>query len=105
MELTKDADKMICCIYKTFLQQRKNGISKAAAREFKENYFSTNKNFSSWVEEDLEETLLELGRAGLVKIYIGGNFELTDVGIIYMESRFKNGLVEITDFITKFLPW
>lgn len=105
MELTKDADKMICCIYKSFLQQRKNGISKSIAREFEENYFSTNKDFSSWIEDDLDETLLELGRVGLVKIYLGGDFELTDTGIIYMESRFKNNLEEITDFISKFLPW
>ncbi len=105
MDLTKDADRMICCIYKSFLQQRKNGTSKAAARKFEETYFSANEDFSSWAKEDLQETLLELGRVGLVKIYIGGNFDLTDVGIVYMESRFKNGLVEITDFIAKFLPW
>lgn len=105
MNLTKDADKMICQIYKSFLQQRKDGVSKASARKFAENYFSVNIDFSSWAKADLEETLLELGRVGLVKIYIGGNFDLTDMGIIYMESRFKNGLIEVTDFIAKFLPW
>lgn len=105
MNLTKDADKMICHIYKSFLQQRKSGISKASARKFEEDYFSTSTDFSSCSKEDVEETLLELGRAELVKIYIGGNFDLTDTGIIYMESRFKNGLVEVTDFIAKFLPW
>lgn len=105
MELTKDADKMICCIYKSFLQHRKNGVSKSTAREFKEDYFSKNKDFSSWIEDDLDETLLELGNLGLVEIYIGGDFELTDDGIVYMESRFKNNLEEITDFISKFLPW
>ena len=104
MDLTKDADKMICCIYKTFLQRRKNGNSKSFARQFEENYFSTDKFLSSWHNDDLNDTLLEIARAGFVKIYIGGNFELTDQGIIYMENRFINGLKEVSDFVTKFIP-
>ena len=81
MELTKDADKMICCIYKSFLQSRKDGNPKPSARCFEDDYFSTDKVLSSWLEDDLTDTLLEIARAGLVKIYIGGNFELTDRGI------------------------
>ena len=27
-----------------------------------------------------------------------------DPAIIYMENRFKNGLKEVTDFISKFIP-
>lgn len=104
MELTKDADKMICCIYKTFLQLRKNGTPKSSARRFSDDYFRTDEKLSSWTEEDLNETLLEIARAGLVKIYIGGNFDLTDSGIIYMENRFKNGLNEVIDFISKLIP-
>lgn len=104
MELTKDADKMICCIYKTFLQRRKSNIPKSSARRFSDDYFGSDKVLSSWLEADISDTLLELGRAGIVKIYIGGNFDLTDHGIIYMESRFKNGFNEVTDFISKFIP-
>ena len=104
MELTKDADKMICFIYKTFLQLRKSGLPKSEARQFEEDYFSTNKSFSSWHPDDYDETITELGRAGLIKLYVTGNFELTDLGIIYMENRFKNGLTELTDFISKFIP-
>lgn len=48
--------------------------------------------------------MLELARSGLIKIYIGGNFDLTDNGIVYMENRFVNGLKDVTDFITKFIP-
>ena len=104
MELTKDADKMICCIYKTFLQRRKSNIPKSSARRFDRNYFNIDKILSSWLDEDISDTLLELGRSGIVKIYIGGNFDLTDFGIIYMENRFKNGFNEVTDFISKFIP-
>lgn len=92
IQLTSDADKMICCIYKSFLQRRKDGLTKPEARRFAENYFLTESKLSSWNAGDISDTLLEIGRANLVKIYIGGNFDLTDTGIIYMENRFKNGL-------------
>ncbi len=105
MDLTKDADKMICCIYKSFLQRKKDGSSKAAARRFEDSFFSSEEHLSAWEHEDISETRLELGRNGLIKNYIGGNFELTDMGIVYMESRFKNNLIAVTDFISKFLPW
>lgn len=104
LELTNDADKMICCIYKTFLQLRKSGEAKATARRFKNDYFSSDSKLSKWHAEDISETLLELGKVGLVKIYLGGDFVLTDDGIIYMENRFKNGLNEVTDFISRLIP-
>lgn len=104
VELTNDADKMICCIYKTFLQRRKNDAPKSEARRFADDYFSSDCKLSSWNTKDLSDTLIEIARVGLVKIYIGGNFDLTDSGIIYMENRFKNGFKEVTDFISKFIP-
>lgn len=104
MELTKDADKMICVIYKSFLQARKNGCAKADARRFNKSALKGFPAFETWNPRDISDTLLEIGRKGLVKIYIGGDFELSDSGIIYMENRFKNGLLEVTDFISKFIP-
>lgn len=103
-QLTNDADKVICYIYKDFLQSRKSGMSKAEARHFPMDYHKNHKFLSKWHESDFSDTKLELGKIGLIKIYIGGSFELTDNGIIYMENRFKNGLIEITDFIAKFIP-
>ena len=104
MELTKDADKMICVIYKSFLQERKSGHSKAEARRFSKDELKSFPDFESWHPQDITDTLLEIGRKGFVKIYIGGDFELSDPGIIYMENRFKNGILEVTDFISKFIP-
>ena len=34
MELTKDADKLVCILYKSYLEKRKVGFSKGRAREF-----------------------------------------------------------------------
>lgn len=105
MELTKDADKMICIIYRDFLSRRKDRISKSEASRFSNDYFQSQEVFKSWLADDLDFTLLELAKAGLVKIFIGGNFDLTESGVYYMENRFKNGLLEVTDFISKFKPW
>ncbi len=104
VELTNDADKMICYIYQSFLQRRKDGSSKADARRFSADYFSTSKNFSSWHSQDISETLLELGRQQFVKIYIGGSFVLSDHGLVYMENRFKNNVKELAEFISHFIP-
>ena len=104
MELTKDADKMICVIYKSFLQARKNGCAKVDARRFNKSALKEFPILRNWNPRDISDTLLEIGRKGLVQIYIGGDFKLSDSGIIYMENRFKNGLLEVTDFISKFIP-
>jgi hypothetical protein len=48
-------------------------------------------------------TFLELGQKKYLKIYITGDFEITNQAIIYMENRFKNGLLDLVDFVTKFI--
>lgn len=102
-ELTKDADKMLCIIYKQYLNKVEDGNSKTASREFKEDFYTSDRTLSHWQEDDIATFLIELGKKGYLKIYFGGNFFLTDKAIIYMENRFKKGLSEVVDFITKFI--
>lgn len=104
MELTKDADKLCCSAYKSYLSQRKDGVSKANAKHFPFDFYKEIPVLSSWSDDDIDETLNELKRAGFIKKYIDGGFLLQDSFIIYMENRFKNGLIEVTDFIAKFIP-
>lgn len=54
--------------------------------------------------EDVGDILDELKSIGFVKEWVSGDFLLTNNAIIYMEKRFKNGLIELTDFIAKFIP-
>ncbi len=102
--LTNDADKMICCLYKEYLVRRKHGISKPNARRFQDECFSSDNILSKWLPADISDTKLELAQKKYLKVYIGGDFEFQDEAVIYMENRFKSGLIEITDFITKFIP-
>lgn len=103
-ELTKDADKMLCCLYKEYLQRIKLGNSKSSSSLFKMEYAKSDSVLSQWHNDDVYATRNELQRKGLLKTYISGNFVLTDNAIIYMENRFKNGLSEVVDLISKFIP-
>ncbi len=103
IELTKDADKLLCYIYKEYLEKIKLGNIKTEANHFDRNIFTENKILSKCNPTDLDFNLLELGQNKLVTIYIGSTFELTTQGIIYMESRFENKVDKLTDFIAKFI--
>ncbi len=103
-ELTKDADKLICCIYKEYLEKRKSGMSKSQAKEFDGNFYLNVKSLSKWNSADVSDTLQELHDKQLIKKNVIGDFDLLDSAIAYMEKRFKKGLEEITDFISKFIP-
>jgi len=98
VQLTKDADKTLCEIYAAYLNRRANGEPKRAAKDFpEESQFPD----PDWATPDGVESLAELKRAWLLKLYIYGGFCIEDQAIIYMENRFKNGLSEVLDWIGK----
>ena len=102
--MTKDADKMICCLYKEYLQRRKLGNSIAESSQFSREYFKNDPVLSKWHPDDCASVASELKNIGFVKIWGSGNFELTAEAITYMKNRFKNGIMELTDFISKPIP-
>lgn len=109
MQLTKDADKLICLIYKDFLQKRKTGSSKSNASYFGSSHNIHEKLCPELLFEDVDDTCRELSRAGFINCLWADNIaysvHLSDDGIIYMENRFKNGLAEVLDFIEKIKLW
>ncbi|WP_124098331.1 hypothetical protein [Ruminococcus sp. Marseille-P6503] len=104
MYITKDSEKVICYIYKMYLERRNAGKSKADSRRFQNDFYTLDKNLSKWHNSDISDCLLELARNGYIKIYIGGDFDILDSTIIYMENRFKNGISDVIDLISKFIP-
>ena len=106
--LTKDSDKLICVMYKSYLEKRKSGISKSEANQFKSSHAIHEDLLPKWLFDDVDDTCRELSRAGLIECswYDNNayNVRISDLGISYMENRFKNGLSEVIDFITKFIP-
>lgn len=100
--LSKDADKTLCLIYKEYLSRRKNNVCKSDASRFRASELEN--LFPSVNQRDFMTDLNELKKNNLVKLFIEGSFILNSDAIVYMENRFKNGLIEVTDFISKFLP-
>lgn len=100
--LTKSADKTLCNIYKVYLERLNRSQSKSSATYFDICNFKT--NFPDINEDDMLDDLIELENNNLVEKFIDGSFILNSNGIIYMENRFKNGLTELVDFISKLIP-
>ena len=105
IKLTKDSDALICAIYKEYLQKLKNGNPKSKAK-----YLGSAEDIQysivpKWVIENIEETLWELDRSGLLDCYPADNTVysavLNDAGISYMENRFKNGISEVLGYIER----
>ncbi len=68
VHLTKDADKLVCSMYKSYLQKRKKGVSKSNAVHFEPPEIFTYKLCSDWSLPDLKVTVSELQSAGLGKL-------------------------------------
>lgn len=100
-ELTKDADKMLCEIYATYLSRRDDGMPKSAAADFSDESKLPEVHKADWLSQDGKAALRELKQAGFVSMFIYGGFSLEASAIVYMENRFKNGLSEVLDFVGK----
>jgi hypothetical protein len=107
-QLTRDADKLFCLLYKRYLEQRKNGVQKEQAKNLGRS--SSIKEYLNLSEplSDVDETLRELDRAGFADNGYSDDtvdeVKLTDGAIIYMENRFKNGALGVAEFLSKFIP-
>jgi len=107
--LTKDAERLLALMYRAYLNRRKDGKDKLTAKQMG--------GFSQIHKEllpnenplDVLETCRELGRSGYLRSFWASNTiissQLTDETIIYMENRFKNGLKDVLDFLSQFVPW
>lgn len=105
--MTKDSEKLICLLYKSYLAKKKSGCSKSQANSFGSSHNIHEQLCPDWVFEDVDDTCRELSRAGLLICFWADNIayevSLSDAGIIYMENRFKNNISAIADFIAKII--
>ena len=104
MKFTRDTDKIFCLIYEEYLNRRKSGLSKSQAKLFDNPALLQEQFLQGIHEDDISDAILELSHSNAIRMYYNRSFYLEDSGIIYMENRFKNGLKEVVDFISKFIP-
>lgn len=106
--LTKDANKLLCILYKSYLQKRKSGSSKSDACEFGSSQDIREELLPEYSFEDVDYTCFELAQTDFIDCFeadgIAYRVLLNSQGIAFMENRFKNGLSEVVDFISKFVP-
>jgi len=106
--ISKDADKLLCTLYKKYLECRKAGQIKDNARCFGDSDDIQREMFPKQYPEDIADTCRELHRKGYLLCTPGDDMAndviLTDVAIVYMENRFKNGLLEVIQFLSHFRP-
>lgn len=69
-DLTKDADLLVCCIYKEYLNHRKSDISKDDASLFENDISTISDRISSWPKEDIYDTLSELEETAFIKFIL-----------------------------------
>lgn len=105
--LTKDSEKLLCIIYKDYLEKRKSGIAKSVANNYNSSE-DIHKLLPDWNIADVNSTCYELKRSGMInhKNYdnVPSSISISDIGIMYMENRFKDGLLGVIDFLSKFIP-
>ena len=107
MDITKDAQKLLAILYKTYLEKRKSNISKTKAKTFGSSKEIHKQLCPEWIFEDVDDTCRELSRSKLLVCYwadnIAYNVELSDSAIAYMDNKFKNGLKEVANFIANLI--
>lgn len=111
MRLTKESDALLCLLYKEFLQRIRSGTSRSDAKELGGSDDIQRDIAPKWSFDDVDELCRELHRVGLLDVFYAADVayivRLSDDGIIYMENRFKDGLLDVLSYLkqfTNFLP-
>lgn len=105
VQITKEADALLCVIYKSYCVRRKEGIPKFQAKFLGSSADIQESLVTKMTPEDTDETCWELHRAGMLHSQPGDNIAysntLTDEAIIHMENRFKNGINDVLEYLSK----
>lgn len=108
VKLSKDADTLICLIYKYYLELCGTGIPKSKAKFLGSSHEIHENIIPEWNFDDVDSTCNELGKNQLLDISpynnICGIVNLSDNGIVYMENRFSDKIEKVVDYISKFIP-
>ena len=108
VELTRESDKLLAMLYKLYLDRRAAGESRSDSKYFGSSDDILTNLLICESRDDIDDWCRELS----CKRYLDCLFSddtiseawLTDNAIIYLENRFKNGVLAVADFLSKFIP-
>ena len=107
-QLSRDAEKLFCNMYKQYLEKRSSGSSKFDANYFYDTHRVHETFCRDELFDDVDEIVWELKRKGYIVGDRGedilSNISISSAGIVYMENRFKNGLKEVLSVLANFVP-
>ena len=109
LNLTRDAQKLLALLYKSYKNALKSGESSLNARTLGSIESIQKKTGCIKSDADVLELCKELSRAEMMQCLFADNTIYTSMltlkAIAYMENRPKSIMLFITDLISKFFPW
>lgn len=105
IKLTRDADALICSLYKAYLQDVKQGADIDDAKLFGSSKTIKNNIIPNWSIGRIDEACRELDRNEFLTCLYAEDTVMETVllsdAIVYMEQRFKRGIDELLDYLVK----
>ena len=102
--LTNEADFLLCCVYKAYLEQRRQDVFRQNAVRFGPPESLQETIVPGWPVEDIEDVMRELNRKSMTVCRWGDNTfswgMITTDGIIYMEDRFGRKMDKLLERIS-----
>jgi len=99
IRITRDADAFICVLYHEYLSARKSGASIQKAQFFGDDLSIQSRLFPKWQVADVTHLCFYLEEKKLLDVFEADNraytVHLSDEGIVYMESRFPDGIAQV----------
>lgn len=102
--MTKDTEKLLCLLYKMYLERINSGVSKYDAI-----YFANYSSLSNEIHKTLDSEeywfcINEFKKIGFTQNYTDGGIRLLFPAIAYMENRCGKNILDVIDTISKFIP-
>lgn len=112
-ELSKDADTLLCLLYKKYCESRRDGLPISDASYFGDDEAIHRNIAPNWLLEDISDLCWVLNMSGLLDVQPGddkaNDVTITDAGISYLQHRFPKGLSQLLKFISELAavvaPW
>jgi len=103
--LTKDADAMICMLYKEYLERREDGQTIEQAKNLTDDIWIQANIIPKLPLDDVTELCRALDSKGLLSVFVADDHaysvDFSDEGIIYMEHRFERKLQNVLGHIAQ----